>query len=139
MESSSLITNELTEELAAQVIRHRLEGLGIADVMPVIAKHLPNEGWSALTASQQMMVEIEVLKAARRAAALDYWAVQMGLEGLEPSSDAVNVEAVFDEGTQDERELTLVRVHVAFHPVMEADKRRGFILELGSLIKEETR
>lgn len=129
-----MITNEVTESLAAQVIHHRLSGTSVADVMAVIHSYLPHEGWEAMTGSEQMMVEAQVLKAVRGAAELGYWAVPMGLDGLEPSADAVTLNAVFEEGEPSERELPLVRVHLAFRPDMPLDTRRGFLMELGELI-----
>jgi hypothetical protein len=58
---------------------------------------------------------------------LSEWAVNLGADGLEPSSNIVELKA---------GDTPIIRVHAAFHPDMDADARNEFTVRLGRFMAD---
>lgn len=63
----------------------------------------------------------------RGAADVSEWAVNLGADGLEPSSNIVELKA---------GDTPIIRVHAAFHPDMDADARNEFTVRLGRFMAD---
>jgi hypothetical protein len=61
------------------------------------------------------------------AAEISEWAINLGADDLEPSSNVLGVEA---------GETPLVRIHFAFHTDMPEDARRQFVMRLGAAMAD---
>lgn len=62
-----------------------------------------------------------------KAADLSKWAVDLGVDGLEPSPNVLGIEA---------GETPLVRVHFAFNTEMPEDARRELVMHLGAAMRD---
>jgi hypothetical protein len=63
----------------------------------------------------------------RGAAEISEWAVNLGADGLEPSSNVLGIEA---------GETPLVRIHFAFHTDMPEGARRELVMQLGAAMRD---
>ncbi|MEC3993976.1 hypothetical protein VSR01_10645 [Actinacidiphila sp. DG2A-62] len=62
-----------------------------------------------------------------KAAPISEWAINLGADGLEPSSNVLGIEA---------GDTPIVRVHMAFHPDMDQAARNEFAMQLGAAMRD---
>lgn len=92
-----------------------------------IGEQMTDETWRSLSEDDFDAAQRAIGDLLGKAADVSEWAVNLGADGLEPSSNVLGIEA---------GETPLVRIHFAFHADMPEDARRELVMRLGAAMAD---